>query len=291
MKNKIVEVIICMLLIAIMAIPISALTNVDQTKTFNIENVKKTQAIDADVPTWEVGDSWTYEMYFFENGDENESYSYEVICDITYEVIDDTGDTYTLEGTSDNLDFKLNIGSIILKPTRFLKLGTEIEVQKSDLALVQWYQYAKGVFLPRLGPIPIPLPIQVDAALTTTFDPYWCIMPFPLYDGKNGTLASVNLTDAGKTKLYWGLITIYEGENTWGIHGLNYTCNEEQVTVPAGTYTTYNVSAEYPDYDWFRSYYAEEIGNSVKQFIHISFGNHVTYYHMELDLKSTTYTP
>ena len=71
-------------------------------------------------------------------------------------------------------------------------------------------------------------------------------MPFPLSDGKTGTLDGVEFTDIGKTALYWGLLPIYDGEKSWDLPGLNYTCNEEQVTVPSGTYAAYNVSAESP---------------------------------------------
>jgi len=282
LKTKIVGILVCMLLIATMAIPTVAInrkTNNQQTST------------DADVPEWEVGDSWTYELHYFQNGDMNESYSFEVIGDITYEVMEDTGDTYVLEGTTGEFDLVINIGRLVLKPTRFMTIGTELEIQKSDLALVQWHQFTKGLYLPWVGPIPLPVPVQVEAVSTTTFDPSWIIIPFPLYDGKTGTLDAVEFTDTGKTALYWGLITIYDGENTWGWSGLDYTCYEEQVTVPAGIYTAYNVSAEYPDYDCIRSYYVEEVGNSVKQLIHIQFSNHVTYYYMAMELKSTTYTP
>ncbi len=283
MKKKIIGIFVCTLLIATMAIPISAM---DREYILNFKPISK----DADVPVWEVGDTWTYEMYYFQNGNLNESYSFEVVGDIIYEVVEDTGDTYKLEGSSaGDFNLKMNVGNMVLKPTMFLNIGTEIEIRKSDLALVKWHQFAKGIFLPRLGPIPIPLPVQVHATHTTTFDPAWSIMPFPLYDGKNGTLDPVDFIEEGKTTLYWGLIKIYDGESSWGFSsGLDYTCMEEQVTVPAGNFTAYNVSTEHGS---FRSHYAEEVGNSVKQLIHINFSNEVTYYHMELDLKSTTYTP
>jgi hypothetical protein len=284
MNRKIVGIFVSTLLFASLAIPISAQMIENEQPTIPISK-------DADVPTWNLGDSWTYEMYYMQNGDLNESYSFEVICDITYEVVDDSGDTYKLEGTAADLDFSLFIGDKVLKPTRFISIGTEMELKKSDLSLVKWNQYAKGIFLPRLGPIPLPIPIQVHAESTTTFGPSWNLMPFPLYDGKSGDIGPIDFTDSGKTTLYWGLIKIYEGENTWGFSKLDYTCNEEQVTVPAGTFSSYNVSAIHYDYDWFFTNYAKEVGNSVKQLIHIEFSNHVTYYHMELELKSTNYEP
>ncbi len=275
-----------MLLIATMAIPISAIN-----KEYEIEPEPVLK--DADVPVWTVGDSWTYEMLYHESGDKNESFYYDVIGEITYEVIDDSGDIYKLKGTGANFSLSLTVGNLKFKPTRFFKAGTELEIRKSDLALVFWHQFTKGLYLPYIGKLPLPIPIQLEAFKKTTFSPPWSIMPFPLYDGKNGTLNSVDFEEEFRSQMYWGLIKLSDGNNTWGFSGLDYTCNEEQVTVPAGTYTAYNVSAEYPDWDWFRSFYCEEVGNSVKQLIHIDYGGseHVTYYHMELDLISTTYTP
>ena len=284
MKLKLVGMLVCMLLIATMAIPISALNKEYDPNPPPISN-------DADVPVWEVGDSWTYEMYFFQNGDENESYSFELSGVVTFEVIDDAGDTYIVSGSTDDFEFVIHIGSIVLKPTRFMDLGMELKLRKSDLAFESWHQYTKGIYLPWLGPIPLPIPIQLEADQKTTLEPSWSIMPFPLSDGKTGTLDGVEFTDIGKTALYWGLLPIYDGEKSWDLPGLNYTCNEEQVTVPSGTYAAYNVSAEYEDYENFISYYVEEIGNSVKELVHISFENHITYWHMELELISTTYEP
>jgi len=56
MRKKIVGIFVCTLLIATMAIPISALKNEEKRENNTI-------SIGADIPTWQVGDSWTYNTH------------------------------------------------------------------------------------------------------------------------------------------------------------------------------------------------------------------------------------
>lgn len=281
MKAKIIGICICMLVIA---------TALPAVGTINKTTIQPA-SMDADVPTWTVGDSWTYEGYLFENA-EDMSFSYSLRADTTLEVVNDSGDLYTLDSTLQNISYEYHLGNVTLKATRFATITATIEMRKSDLALVSWYQHFNGWVLPQIGSLTIPLPIQVDGWKKTTFNDPWVIMPFPLSDGKNGTLTAVTFEEEYKTSFYWGLITLMDGKSNWSYaHGIDYTCSEEAVTVPYGSVTAYNVSAEVSDYDTLRSYYVEEVGNSVKQLIEIQFPSHVIYFHFELELKSTTYTP
>ena len=245
----------------------------------------------ADVPTWDVGDSWTYELSMYENTEDLSS-TYTISADITLEVVDDSGDIYTLEATAQNGSVDYRFGNITLKAKRFITITATLEMRQSDLALVSWSQHVKGWAIPWIGSLPLPIPVQSEGWKKTTFIDPWVIMPFPLSDGKTGTLAPVKFDEEYKTSLFWGLITLVDGKSNWSFsEGLNYTCSEETVTVPYGTFTAYNVSAEVSDYDRIRSYYVEEIGNSAKQLIEIQFHSHLVYFHLELDLKSATYTP
>ena len=89
--------------------------------------------------------------------------------------------------------------------------------------------------------------------------------------------------------MFWGLVKVYVANNSYPTGGRDYTCFEEQITVPAGIYDTYNVTSEVP-YNFVTLYYSEEVGNIVSLYtVHYDHGE--WWLIMDFKLKSTTYTP
>jgi len=293
MKTKIIGILVCMLLIATMAIPISALNKE------NIPNIKPISK-GADVPVWEVGDSWTYnlEIYLAASQNVTDDMVVEVSGELTYEVVDDTGDTYKLTGMMKPMIGMVDLpGNIDMRITRLSSYNSNIELQKTDLAILNHDSLMKGIVLLTLGPIPLPIPLQMQSSRQTEFTPALNIIPFPLNDGDSGTIGEFIVTEQSEVSLFWGLIPVSQDVDLeWPLAEQEYTCTFESINVPAGTFDVYTVEAEYhwgdEGVDWFYSYYAEDVGNVVKSSINIDFGEtEVTYYNIEMELISTTYSP
>jgi hypothetical protein len=94
-------------------------------------------AYEVDVPVWENGDSWTYnirsnEYRYTQNGTLWGVWYNN--CTATIEVTDDTGDNYTMKMTSKNIEGMITLGSFRLKFTPFTKFTWEMIFRKTDLA-------------------------------------------------------------------------------------------------------------------------------------------------------------
>ncbi|MCK4415536.1 MAG: hypothetical protein KAU84_00130 [Thermoplasmatales archaeon] len=291
MKKKLLGIFVCMLLIATMAIPISALNDFNKSNTLDVANVPKTTSTDADVPVWETGDSWTYEIEMTSRTDPNETMKYTLSGDLVFTVVDDTGDHYTLEGIGESISIVGNIGKLGLKSSRIITFNTDLVVRKSDLGVSSYYYMFKGIAFITLGIIIIPFPIQVQVYRNSEFTPERPLLPFPLFDGKNGTFNSVTLKEDWATTMFWGLITADEGNGSGHTVTSDYICTAEQITVPAGTYEVYNVTT-YEHGNYARLYYNTTVGNTVKfsnKQVHDEW--HDWWLIQEFKLKSTTYTP
>jgi hypothetical protein len=290
MRKKIVGIFVSMLLIATIAIPISAI---------NKEYEHNPISTGADVPIWEVGDSWTYNMELYIAASQNvtDDMVADVSGELIYEVVEDSGDTYKLTGKMRPFKGIVDLpGNIDMKVTRLSSYSSNLEIQKTDLSLINHYYSMKGIVLLTLGPIPLPIPIQIHHSRMSEFNPVFNITPFPLNDGDSGVFADSLVTEETETSMFWGLIPYIQKEVEWRTGDVEYNCTFESITVPAGTYDVYNVTGdlfyEEDGHDMYRSYYAEEIGNVVKSITQIEFLNTgETYYYMELELKSTTYEP
>jgi len=273
-----------------MAIPISAL---------NKEYNHNPEPINADVPVWEVGDSWTYEMelYLAASPNVTDDMIGDVSGELIYEVVEDSGDTYKLTGKMRPIKGKVDLpGNIDMKITRLSSYASNLEILKTNLSIIKHEYEMKGIVLLTLGPILLPIPLQMQYYRLSEFDPAFNIMPFPLNDGDSGTFTDSVITEETETSLFWGLIPYaQEDDIEWHTGDVEYTCIFESITVPAGTYDVYNVTGDLSfgedGHDLYCSYYAEEIGNVVKSTTHIEFTTEETYFNMELELKSTTYTP
>jgi hypothetical protein len=292
MKTKIIGIFVCMLLIASLAIPISALNR-------DVEPPFQPTGKSVDVPTWEVGDSWTYttDIYTAASPNVTDGMVVEVSGEITFEVVDDSGDTYTLTSTARPMAGAIDLpGNIDIRITRLSSYSAELEVQKSDLAIISYDLTMKGIVLLTLGPIPLPIPIQMQNSRLTEFTPALNMTPFPLNDGDSGTIGNFIVTEQGEVSMFWGLIPIIQDDIEWPLGKQEYTCTFESITVPAGPFDVYTVEAEQHwgnmGHNWCNSYYAEDVGNVVKISVNIDHGStEVSYYNIEMELVSTTYEP
>jgi len=287
LKKKIIGILVCMLIIATLAIPISAM-NKEATSVY------KPISIDADVPTWEIGDSWTYIIYKHVTADVNGTSGYNVDSEITFEVIDDTGDYYTLEGkiTPSFGAFEIFMGNISFKSTKFMKINMDLQIRKDDLGIYKYQVYGKGKLFLSFGSLVIPFPIHYKGNIEWECDPVWPMIPFPLFDGKNGT---VDDTKYIGTNGYWnffhGLIPIAFPDSSWDSpKHTPFEVAEEQITVEAGTFDVFNVFVGWEDY-YYMPMYSEKVGNVVKFSNYIEHDNGELYFYMELELKDYNYTP
>jgi len=287
MYKKIICILVMTLFIASIAIPISALN----------EN-NKPLTIGADVPVWQVGDTWTYEMslYLAASPNVTDDMVAEVNGELILEVEDDVGDNYKLKGIMKPMKGTVDLpGNMDLRITRLSSYSSNLEVQKTDLAILNYESMMKGMVHFTIGPIPLPIPIQMQSYRQTEFNPALNLIPFPLSDGKSGTIGDFTVTEQAEVSMFWGLIPIsQEVDLQWPIAEQDYTCTLESITVPAGTFDVYHIVAEHHwgehGVDWFYSYYSEDVGNVVKSSLNIDFGDtELTYYSMEMELISTSF--
>ena len=252
----------------------------------------------ADVPIWETGDSWTYNTHIYTASSPNvtDDLVIDGTGELLLEVSDDTGDYYTLQGTMKSLVGTLEApGTIGFRLTRFNSYESTIRIQKSNLSVIDHDSTLKAIVLLTLGPIPLPIPLQMQYRLITTFEPMWNLLPFPLTDGQTGEYDNITLNQEYDVSMFWGLIPVDSGTNSEGwVGAAPYNCTLESVTVPAGTYDAYNVSCDLVfglGHDWYFTYYCDDVGNIVKCGYNIDASTGNTYYLYEMELLSTTYTP
>ena len=288
MKTKLIGLLVCMLLIA---------TTLVSATSLKKENMNTTSYI-VDVPTWETGDSWIYNTHIYTAASPN--VTDELVIDgrgeLLLEVSDDTGEYYTLQGTMKSLVGTIEApGAIGFHLTRFNSYESTIKIQKSNLSVIDHDSTLKAIVLLTLGPIPLPIPLQMQYRLITTFGPMWNLLPFPLTDGQTGEYDNITLQQEYDVTMFWGLIPVDNGINSEGwIGAAPYNCTLESVTVPAGTYDAYNVSCDLYfglGHDWYLTYYSDEVGNIVKCAYNIDALTGNTYYLYEMELLSTTYIP
>jgi len=279
MRKILVGIFICILITSTIILPVSALTD---------ETGIKITSYDADVPIWEKGDEWSY--HFTDTSIGIVTYSF--IADITFEVVEDSGDSYILEcHTKPQGSFIY--GGLGLKASRLTSLDISLQLRKADLGLENFEEKIKGIFFIKIGFITIPIPLQVELNLEVEFDPTWIIMPFPLYDGKFGNLSSTEFWHTNMYfHLFWGLIPIFGPLNvSWPITTVPYSCSADKISVDAGTFDVYNVTAEWMEGSKFVSYYSEEIGNVAKEIIYLPEGVGPSEHSIILELKDYIYSP
>ncbi len=262
------------------------------------EDIKNTSSLvddSADVPVWEIGDSWVFNEHYNEfayNNDGTIVASWSHNCTSTYTVIDDTGDTYKVELTSENNEGSTIMGKIRLRHTQFTKLTQVLEHRKTDLAYVRIFHQVKGPAFWLIGNIGIPIPVQYSLDAEWTCEPANELFPFPITQGKTGTFSSFTNIGHQNVSLFFGLIKLGDADFSYDISAKDYVCEMESITIPAGTYDAFNISTdEGSEQNYSYLYYVPEVGFYAKISSYLEDDSGRTVLNYQHELVSTTYTP
>ena len=229
-----------------------------------------------DVPIWNVGNSWTFQISEF-----SVDYTYETLSiimngqinDFKWTVSDTSGPNYivdmqgrvsaTFQGAFPLGDSVINVNGDI-KPNRNKITGTLV-LTKTNLEIVDFDAEIKGLANVQIHPLPfkLPLPIKItaDAGLSTAFP----LFNFPLHLLKFWNLPDIDIEMATTFGGMFGLIkfpiTFYTSY-AWTPLAFSILENKQSVTVPAGTYDAWKIASTIGDY--FVYYYAPAVGNLIK---------------------------
>lgn len=219
MKSKIVGILVCMMLITTF---LTVATNVDNLEFKKISHPKLiTSSFDDDVPTWIVGDMWTYKIddINVDIEDNKSIHAHLEIEELSLEVVDDTGDSYDLHLKPAKIsgDYSVLIeqdNSTIDVEGKLI--GTNIEghifFTKSDLGIKEIDVELSGILTVKINELPedlpfseIPFPIPVPATIDATIDlgdPY-VLIDFPLNTSKMWGLSATNFSLNGEVRSIW----------------------------------------------------------------------------------------
>jgi len=123
-----------------------------------------------ELPTWTIGDTWTYDTHLYSAASPN--VTDDLVMDLTgellMEVTEDTGDIYTLTVSIQPLTGNIDApGTLGFKLTRFNSYEGTIKIHKTNLSAIEHESMIKAIVLLQLGPITLPIPIQMQYRLQT----------------------------------------------------------------------------------------------------------------------------
>jgi len=223
MKGKIIAVIICMMLLTTFFAVANNIKDLDSKEIR--EDTKPLSFDDVDVPVWETGDSWTFNIANMEFviDDENlsENLTMEInvqIGDFTLEVIDDSGAVYhvgILETTiAGDYLIDTDLGDGPIRVTGSLEDTTivgNLYFNKEDLGILKFEGTVDGKLTVNIEEqpyfnrsvfpqIPIPVTIAIDIEMGNPFP----IIQFPLNSSfMVWGLPAVNISIAGTIESIW----------------------------------------------------------------------------------------
>ena len=260
MHKKIILLVICMLFLS----PVFA-----ESQKLLVQNIATLNYSD-DVPNWQNGNIWRYDISYEGELGESMTYSLE-FQDIEFIVSNNAGSTYTMDiegdvtGSLTLYDIQLISGT--LKDTTIA--GT-LTVSKSNIGISEINGHIEGKIA--VAGIPIKaFTMDIDV----TVDPPYCAVSFPISNGKKWTIPISNVE---------GIVDISILDNPINIDdivgGDSAECTGIQsVSTTAGSFDSYKIIT---DGDVEELYYASDAGNVIKAFGDIS--NLV-----EIELKYTDY--
>ena len=261
--------IIIILCILLSSTPVSAV-QVQNHETIKQHLKQPINNYEIDTPTWEIGDTWTYNMEI--EGELGEALTFKWgFRDLFFNVESDQGSTYsmTMDGkvTGEITIYEIDIISGSLKDTT---VTGEITIEKSTLGLKKIDAHIAG----KIAVADIPLkPFTMD--IDITINPAFNAVDFPLTIGKQWVTPTCDVIGTVEFSLLKNPIYIDD------LIGGDFTecTGVETITVEAGTYEAFIILS---DGDASTKYYAEDAGNIIK-----AFGNKDQY--IDITLKSTTY--
>jgi len=270
---------------------------------YNVTNESHTITIDDDVPIWENGDLWRYEInrLYFSLNQSGQAMSLDLsLNELMINVIGQTTTSYQM-GLSGNIagifDYNDGAGTTLGGILFITKVSGNLNILKENLASKEANIVIKSIALLLEHPIMLPIPIPVPLTITINIiqDVPRPLIDFPLYDGKEGiipeTTLSTNLrVESIVLKILHAFFSdipeeIYI-EQDINLPMLLYSANEEEISVSGVTYTAYNL-------EFFQGllgslYYAPSAGNYIKAVAEIDTGD----IKLEIDgeLVETTYS-
>jgi len=268
---------------------------------YNVKNDVETIKLDDDVPVWETGNSWRYNIakLSFQLNQSGQMMSLDMsLPDLLIEVLGATSTSYNLavSGNINGLfDYDDGAGTTIGGILFITKMNGELKIRQIDLAAEQANLVIKSIALVLEHPLaPIPIPIPLKITINILQENPRPLIDFPLYDGKEGIISETYIAanirvESFVLRLLHSIINdfpeeIYVEQNVT-LPMLLYTANEEQISVEAGNYTAYNIG-------FFQGllgsiYYAPAAGNYIKAVAEINTMDIML--DIKGELKDTTY--
>lgn len=217
MKGKIIGIFVCMLLIATAVLPAIGIENNDYADLKPFFNGADTISFDDNVPIWEVGDKWTYEVenFGFDYEGDTSMHIHTETGDLTLEVVDVREDSYKLEFKTKldgDIDIELGVFPIEIKGKLGKLLATtidgEVSIRKSDLAIEEINIKTSGILKTKISVPSIPfsilnVPIPAKISLDVNFDNPLTIFNFPLSVEKIWGFPSINVSIDGEIISIW----------------------------------------------------------------------------------------
>jgi len=263
--------------------------------------VEKTQ-IDDDVPIWDDGDAWRYNIgrLFFQLNQSGQFIKLDLSLDnLLADVIGVSATSYKI-GISGNIagifDYDDASGTTLGGILFMTRVSGDLQIRQADLAAEEATIVIKSIALLLEHPISLPIPIPIPLTITITIiqETPRPLIDFPLYDGKIGVIPETDLITKIKVEsivlriLHAFIPDIPEEiilEQNVTLPMLLYSATEEEITVSGGNYTAYNINF----YEGLLGsiFYAPTAGNYVKALADISTPEIML--SIKGELKETTY--
>jgi len=216
MKTKLIGIFICIMLMT----TFFAVAKPPQKIESNSSPETMSTVYNVDVPVWEIGDQWTYQIDDISYVVEQEGKSINLqlsIAELPLTVISTAGDSYTLEfETTMNGQYKVGVNpsdspvnvSLIFSN---LDISGTVLVDKSTLGIKDISAgFKREKFSIEIQQSYIPLPpflqkfsTRITMNLGITFDPPLALLTFPLNTGTSWSLTATNITINGDIQSFY----------------------------------------------------------------------------------------
>ena len=228
---------------------------------------------EADVPNWEVGDSWIFDIECSSHYEPLFSFNLSM-RDLYFEVIDDYNGSYKVEFGGEVIG-KLSIedSSIVSGQLKDTILEGYILIEQDDLGIKRIDANINGFVI-----VPIIPQIPFEVNITLIFNPIYVYLDFPISVGKEWEIPATNISMdlwyniAGTEKSFHFDIPLWKD--------IAECTGVENITVEAGTYETFHISSTLGITEY---YYAPMAANIIRLF------ENEEEFDFVWELKSTTY--
>lgn len=269
-----------LIVLVILMLAIGSFSTVAKTSIFNPTSEKiNSLNVDDDVPIWNVGNYWTYDVESFVLNliQSEQTFGLNLTWEnLKFEVKSITTDSYVIEVTgkiSGYLLYDNGAGNRLAGKLYFNRFSGNIQFRKSDISLENVNFKLKSIALLSEHPLPIPLPLPIPMTITFNLGNSMprALIDFPLFDGKMGIIAetsiNANITVSSIILKILSIITSsipaeLNFEYEMNIPQLFYNATIEDITVKAGNFNAYNIVF----YEGLLGsmYYAPDVGFLIK---------------------------